>query len=123
MGFMKGQARPVGSGRQPGTPNKKTVAKVSDYLGERGVNPAEEILKIIQEKKMVTTREGHQQEEFVLASSARADLWLELLSFCHAKPKMLELKHFESEPDVSEFDNVATDDLMKVVNKSLSGTA
>lgn len=123
MGFLKGQQRPPNSGRQKGTPNKKTVAKVSDFLGEQDINPAEEILKIINEKQLVANREGLMQEQFVLASAARADLWLELLSFCHAKPKMLEIKQSDTEVDTTDFDNVATEDLMKVLNKPISGTA
>ncbi len=123
MGFLKGHPRPEGSGRQKGTPNKKTVAKVSDYLGEQGVNPAEEVLKIINEKKMVTTREGLQQEEFALSSAARADLWLELLSFCHAKPKTLEIKQSDPDVDTSEFDDVSSEALLQVLNRPISGTA
>jgi hypothetical protein len=123
VGFLKGQPRPEGSGRQKGTPNKKTVAKVSDYLGEQGINPAEEVLKIINEKQLVANREGLMEEKFVLASAARADLWLELLSFCHAKPKTLEIKQSDPDVDTSEFDDVSSEALLQVLNKSISGTA
>lgn len=125
MAFLKGQPKPEGSGRQKGTPNRKTVAKVSDYLGEQGINPAEEILTIINEKKVVTDHITNlQREEFVLGSGARADLWLELLSFCHAKPKSLEIKKADNSEDFPEFDEVPTEDLMNVITKqSKIGTA
>lgn len=125
MGFIKGQEKPLGSGRKPGTPNKSTVAKVTDFLGERGINPAEEILKIINQKELVhDSKTNLQKEQFVLGPSARADLWLELLSFCHAKPKTLEIKQSDPNSDLTEFDSVATEDLMKVINKpATSGTA
>lgn len=122
MGFIKGQEKPAMSGRQKGTPNKSTVAKVSDFLGEQGINPAEEIVKIINEKKKLP--DGKDSPEFFLSSTTRADLWLELLSFCHAKPKTLEIKQADPNADFTEFDNVATEDLMKVINKpATSGTA
>ncbi len=125
MAFVKGQERPRGSGRQKGTPNRKTVAKVSDYLGEQGINPAEEVLKIINEKVPIKNDAGEViAENFVLQSQARADLWLELLSFCHAKPKTLEIKQFDDNFDAAEFESVATEDLMKVVgNPPTTGTA
>ncbi len=99
--------------------------KVSDFLGERDINPADEVLKIINEKKLVFDSTTQlERQEYVLNSSARANLWLELLSFCHAKPKTLEIKSSEPGDDLSDFDGVATDDLMKVINKpSTSGTA
>lgn len=124
MGFQKGDSKPPGSGRQKGTSNKKTVAKVSDYLGDQGINPAEEILKIINEKKKTLDDKGEViGETFVLGSQVRADLWLELLSFCHAKPKTLEIKSSDPNEDLSEFDNVATEDLMKAIKPVTSGTA
>lgn len=107
-----------------GVPNKKTVAKVSEYLAEQNVNPAEEVLKIINEKKIVhDSKTNLQKEEFALAAQARADLWLELLSFCHAKPKVLEINPVKDDFDENEFHNVKTEDLMKVLKSPARGTA
>lgn len=124
MGFIKGQDKPPGSGRQKGTPNKKTVIKVSDYLGEAGVNPTEEILKIINETAPVLNAEGVKiADQYILKSAERAKLWLELLSFCHAKPKELTLKSAEDGFDPHEFDNIPTEALQSVLNPKSSGTA
>lgn len=105
-------------------PNKKTVAKVSEFLADKGINPADEVLKIINEKKIVhDSKTNLQKEEFALAAQARADLWLELLSFCHAKPKTLEINPPKDPFDESDFANVKTEDLMKVLKSPSRGTA
>jgi hypothetical protein len=124
VGFQKGQKRPLGSGRKKGVPNKKTLAKVEDFLASKDLHPAEEIVKIINEKKIVTDSTTNlQREEFQLTSIQRAELWLELQKFCQAIPKTLELTKGDGAEDLSEFDDVATTDLMKVIKPSISGTA
>ncbi|HEY8270749.1 MAG TPA: hypothetical protein VIG33_07650 [Pseudobdellovibrionaceae bacterium] len=45
--FAKGMKKVEGSGRKPGTPNKKSLLRVEEVLAEKNVNPTEEILAII----------------------------------------------------------------------------
>lgn len=97
---------------------------MSDFLAESGINPAEEVVKIINEKKMVTdSKTNLQREEYVIAPGPRAELWLELLSFCHAKPKLLEIGTPKDDFDPDEFENVKTEDLMKVIKTPTRGIA
>lgn len=69
--FKKGQPRHPDAGRKAGSPNKKRVAKVSDYLAEKDINPTAEILKLI--------------PHMDYPDAAKA--WLDLLSYTQAKPK------------------------------------
>lgn len=80
MGFLKGQTRPVGSGRKKGTPNRKRVPKVQDFLTERDINPAEEIIKLIPN----------------LETKDQVAAWFELLSYIDSKPKAIGQQSGES---------------------------
>lgn len=74
--FEKGKPRPVNSGRKKGSPNKRTIPKVADFLSENGLNPAEEIVKIISDPD--------------LHPKYKLQGWMELMSYTQAKPKEAE---------------------------------
>lgn len=70
MTFVPGQPKPANSGRRKGTPNKKTVLRVSDVLAEKGINPTEKILELLPKLK----------------ESEQIHVWFELLSYLEPKP-------------------------------------
>ena len=97
MKFQRGAPRPINSGRKKGSKNKRKVAKVADYLAEREINPAAEILRIIpslDEKDQVST-------------------WLDLLSYCQAKPKDEGIDTGALDP--SEFEGVSNAELLQLI--------
>lgn len=49
MSFKPGDAKPKTSGRTKGTPNKKKLLRITDYVKENGINIAETIWLAIQE--------------------------------------------------------------------------
>ena len=99
MGFQKGQPRPPGAGRRKGSKNIKKVARVADYLAERDINPAEKILDLI-------ANGG-------LEARDKVNAWLDLLSYCQAKPKAVD--EDGDDQDDEDFEGVATEDLLKLV--------
>lgn len=70
-GFYKGMQKPPGSGRKKGVPNKTRLIRVADLLAEKAINPVEEIMALMPDMR----------------PEAQAKVWLELLSYCQAKPK------------------------------------
>ncbi len=70
MKFQKGSPKPAGSGRKKGTPNKKYFPGVEEFLASRGVNPIEEILKLIP----------------TLPVDEKLSAWKTLASYTFAKP-------------------------------------
>lgn len=114
--FIKGMPRPSNSGRQKGSQNKKRVIKVAELLAERDINPAQKIVEIIEwaEKGEIT---GINDIKKYLTAKERADIWLDLLSYCEAKPKAIESLYddgFNSE----NFEDVSSEDLLKIVKDS-----
>jgi hypothetical protein len=69
--FVKGMGKPPGSGRKKGTPNKTKLLRVADFLAEKSLNPVDEIMALMPDMR----------------PEAQAKVWLELLSYCQAKPK------------------------------------
>ena len=74
MKYYPGQPKPEGSGRKKGTKNQKRIPKVAARLIEMGINPAEEALKAI----------------YQLSPGERFDAWMEVISYCEAKPRYVE---------------------------------
>lgn len=68
--FKKGEPRHINSGRKKGSKNKKRLIKAAELLAERDINPVEKILNIIPG----------------LDPKDQARAWLDLLSYCQAKP-------------------------------------
>lgn len=105
MAFQKGQPRPPNAGRKPGSVNKKRIPKVADYLAEKNINPVDEILALIPELK----------------PWEQPKVWLELLSYCEAKPKAIEVLPSTDE-DLDDFEDVSNEDLLRLI-KSPDGAA
>jgi hypothetical protein len=103
MAFEKGKPRPISSGRKPGSKNKKSIIRVKDLLAERDINPAQKILELIPE----------------LPPWDQIDAWMDLLSYCEAKPKAMEFDPSEDEFD-EDFEDIETERLLKVL-KSPNG--
>lgn len=72
MPFQKGEGAVAGPGRPKGTKNKKTLKQAAEVLAERGLNPIEEIIKLIES--------GNLKNYEVL------DAWKYLQSYCEGKP-------------------------------------
>ena len=84
MPFQKGQKPPPGAGRPKGSKNKKRVPLVSEYLGSKGINPTNEILKLIPS----------------LDADQKLNAWKTLLS--HTQPRVSEISLPPAAPEVSE---------------------
>jgi hypothetical protein len=69
--FKKGMPKPAGSGRKKGTPNKTKLVRVADLFAEQGINPVDKVMELLPDMR----------------PEAQAKVWLELLSYCQAKPK------------------------------------
>lgn len=103
--FEKGQPRPANAGRKKGSKNIKRIPKVADYLADKGINPAEEILRILEEdaKKDEADRK--------IGPFGRIEIMLDLLSYCQAKPKEID---DVIDDDESVFDDLSEDELLKI---------
>jgi hypothetical protein len=73
--FQEGQKRPRGSGRKPGTPNKKTV-QLKEFFDKAKFNIPERILEILPQ----------------LPISKQADLLVGLMAYVYPKLKNVELE-------------------------------
>lgn len=102
MKFQKGMAKPEGSGRQKGTPNKKTVMKTAEVLADRDLNPTVEILKIIEE---LTT------------PSAKLQAWELLLSYTQAKPKDIEPNSSDGDESTDPLEQFTDEELLALRDK------
>jgi hypothetical protein len=94
---------PKYGGRQKGTPNKRTLAKlarVPDYMIDNKRSPIEEVMKLVQ----------------LLEPKDAIKVWLELLQYCDAKHREVMVA---ADPEQSElaqkFDNVSDSVLLKLV--------
>lgn len=108
MAFEKGQPRHPNAGRKKGTPNKKKLVKAADILAEKDINPASEILKLI--------------NTGTLEPKDELKAWSELLSYCQAKPKETEPDGDPDGGDPDDFDEIPTDNILEIYRKA-KGTA
>lgn len=108
-GFVKGQAKPANSGRQKGTPNKKRLKRVAEALAEKDLDPIDKILAEIP----------------FLEPRYKVQTWLEILSYCQAKPKDLEPAGDETQEgeDLKEQLKEVSDAKLIALVKSDKGTA
>ncbi|MGZ3796475.1 MAG: hypothetical protein ACXVB1_08925 [Pseudobdellovibrionaceae bacterium] len=74
MAFQKGQPRPANAGKKKGSVHNISRKKVSQILAEKNKEPVEEIMRLM---PMLEPRD-------------QAKLWLDLLSYCQAKPTVYE---------------------------------
>lgn len=103
MAFKKGMPKPINSGRKKGSLNKKRLKKVAELLAESGLEPAAEIIKEI---------------AFMDSAKDRAKAWADLLAYCEAKPKAVEIDPNEDSLNPEDFADVSTEDLLKLVKGS-----
>lgn len=82
--FIKGQPRPANAGRRAGIPNKRRIVKAADILAAQDINPAQKILENI---------------PFIEDAMDKHKAWLDLLSYCQAKPVFVEDETSEDEVD------------------------
>jgi hypothetical protein len=107
MRFQKGQPPPAGAGRPKGSKDKKKMTKIVDYLIREGLNPAEELIRLVE-----TTDE---QGDYILTAKDRANIWMELLSYCESKPKATEVSALdESDETMDLLEDLSDDELVAV---------
>jgi len=83
------------------------VAKVSEILAEHNVSPVIQILRLLK---------PDEEGGFSLPPIDRAKLWLQLQSYCEAKPKSVETLDDDG-VDQDEFKNISNEDLKKLIPK------
>lgn len=101
--FQKGKPRPSNAGRKKGSKNKKKVPRISDFLAQEGINPVDEVLRLLPE----------------LEPRDQAKLWMDIVSYCQPKPRAIDF-----DPDdfnLEEFDAIETSDLLKLVKPQIEG--
>lgn len=102
MKFQKGQSKPAGSGRKAGVPNKRKLQKASELLAEADLHPIQAVVDLI--------RLGDMRDK------ERADLWMQLFSYCEAKPK--ESDGGTGDGDESPLESLGEEDLLKLVKSN-----
>lgn len=105
MKFQKGNPKPANSGRKKGSLNKKKIPKVADFLAQKDINPAEQILSIIEADKKLPPADR-------MSRGMLISVWMDLLSYCQAKPK-------ETDEDTSSSDEEIADALKDVTDATL----
>jgi len=86
----------AGKGRPKGAKNHSKVLRVAEVLSRAGINPAEEIMKLLP----------------LLEVRDQVRTWQELQSYCEAKPREVEVT-----PDLPEdLKEVETAKLLSLVN-------
>lgn len=108
MKFEKGMQKPANSGRKKGTPNKKKLVRVSDLLADKEINPAGEILKLI--------------NTGTLEPKDELKAWSELLSYCQPKPRDEGPDDDGNDDDPDDGEEIPTADLISFVRRA-KGTA
>jgi len=74
MGFEKGQPRPPGSGRKKGSKNIPKPKGVLEILNEKEIDPLVHLLQYCDVKSPLQPKD-------------KARIWMEILSYCYAKPR------------------------------------
>lgn len=98
--WVKGHKK-VG-GRKKGSKNKLNYKKVIDVLLEKGLNPTEEILKLIPE----------------LEISEQVKTWLFLLTYTQARPPVEDVKTVNALSDLAEkMQQYSDDDLERLIKE------
>ncbi len=107
MRFEKGTPKPANSGRKKGSLNKKKIPKVADYLAEKGVNPAEEILDILEADQALPEKDRK------ISKYGAIGIWMDLMSYCQGKPKEYEDK--PETPGDEDLEDLNEEQLLKIV--------
>jgi hypothetical protein len=95
MTFAKGQ-----SGNPQGAPKRK-YKRVDDELKRLGKDPLDELMKLMPD----------------LSDTMKAKVWLEILSYCHAKPKYIELT--EDDLEREKLKAMSTPELIELARKKI----
>lgn len=103
MRFTKGHEKIPNSGRKVGSKNKRKIPKVADFLAEQGINPAAELLNMI--------------ESGDLSPHAVSQIWLDLLSYVQAKPKEIEADDDATNDDdlIAKFKSLSPGEILRLV--------
>ena len=107
MKFQKGVPRHPNAGRKKGSLNKRKIPKVADYLADRGLNPAEEILKLLDDEEM--------------KPRDKIAVWTDLLSYCQGKVAAETMDDNGAEADaelLERFEDVSNETLLKLVKQA-----
>lgn len=96
--FKKGMNKVPGSGRKKGTTNKRKYETVAEHLERFGLHPVAEIVKLIPE----------------IDKKDRIKAWLELLAYCEAKPKAIDVMP-QDLINPEDFEEVSTDALLQLI--------
>lgn len=108
MAFQKGMKRPEGAGRQPGSPNKKSLLKADQVLAMHDLNPTAELLKLIP---------GMDLEQ-------KIRVWCFLVTYSQAKPTEAKEDDTNKTPDgPPELRDVSNENIVKMIRhlKSTDG--
>lgn len=93
--------RPEGSGRQPGSKNKKTILKVTETLTSRDFSPTDKLLDLLP----------------TLEPEDQAKVLMFLISYCEAKPKE-ETKDDSNLESPNELKDVSNSVLIKFLKSN-----
>jgi len=89
--FQPGQAKPLGSGRRKGTPNKNTLTLL-EALQANGIDPANQLCKLLPKLK----------------PNERAHVLLQLMSFIYPKRKAIDINPVEDNAPIESFNDLVT---------------
>jgi hypothetical protein len=89
MKFVKGTPKPANSGRQVGTPNKRTVA-FYERIKDLGFDAAEEMVKIHSEA--IRSLDFCNREERLMYLGIALKAAAEIAQYCYPKQKAVEVK-------------------------------
>ncbi len=89
--------RPWKPGQSGNTGRKKWLTRIDEMCAKDGKHPYEELMKLLPE----------------LRPREQAEIWLQLLSYCQAKPKPLEAE----KPD--DLDDMPTEELLRLVKSQI----
>lgn len=100
MPFTKGQSKPEGSGRKPGSRNIYKLPKLEESVIELRLNPLRELLSLLPD----------------LDPRDQADVWLKLLPFMYAKKKEEHKAPSDMLDITPQFAHADSDTLLNLVN-------
>lgn len=105
MPFKPGDKKPLNSGRKKGSPNKKRVPRVADFLAANDINPAQKILEIIAADQKLAEKDR-------MSRGTMIGVWMDLLEWCQPKPKEFDPDEDEIPEELQE---AKTATLLKII--------
>jgi hypothetical protein len=105
LGLKKFEFKPGQSGNPAGRP-KKLLTRIDEKCHELGLHPFDEIMKLLPD----------------LDSREKIEVWLQLLSYCQAKPKQSDQEITEQEQMKEELSRLSTKELLSLVKENLSSS-